>query len=128
MWPLFLDFRPFNWKIIVKSINQRVWSPKTMARQILWMLWFDKKSISKVGCIMYTSSFQISFNDVMLYLIAATWELQKPSQPNFHASVYIFLKSYLHKKCRYFVLWWCAAAVQLQSLFFIFIILGFFCF
>ena len=28
MWPLFLGFRPFNWKILVKCINERVWSPK----------------------------------------------------------------------------------------------------
>ena len=33
MWPLFLGFRPFNWYILVNSINERVWSPKTKATQ-----------------------------------------------------------------------------------------------
>ena len=28
---MFLGFRPFNWKILVKSNNKRVWSPKTKA-------------------------------------------------------------------------------------------------
>ena len=30
---LFLGFRPFNWKILIKSINSRVWSPKTKTAQ-----------------------------------------------------------------------------------------------
>ena len=49
MWPLFLAFRPFNQKILVKSINYRVWSPKTKAAQtfINVVIW-QKKSISKV--------------------------------------------------------------------------------
>ena len=45
VWPLFSSFRPFNWKISVKSFNQRVWSSKTKATELLWMLWFDEKSI-----------------------------------------------------------------------------------
>ena len=48
MWPLFLGFRLFNRTIIVKSNNERVWSSKTKATKLFWMLWFDEKSISKV--------------------------------------------------------------------------------
>ena len=36
MKPLFLGFRPLNWKILVKSINSRVWSPKTKAPWIFY--------------------------------------------------------------------------------------------
>ena len=47
MWPLFLDFRPFNWKTSVKSINHRGSEAQTQRLyKLLWMLWFDEKSIS----------------------------------------------------------------------------------
>ena len=40
MRPLFLDFRPFNWKILVKSIIERVWSLKkaiqTFINVVIW--------------------------------------------------------------------------------------------
>ena len=31
MWPSNLGCRPFNWQILVKSVNKKVWSPKTKA-------------------------------------------------------------------------------------------------
>ena len=44
MWPLFLDFRPINWKISVKSINYSVWSPKTKAmRTFMKVVIWQKK-------------------------------------------------------------------------------------
>ena len=47
MWPLFLGFRPFDWKTLVKSINQMVWSPKAKdTRTFMNVVRFDKKSIS----------------------------------------------------------------------------------
>ena len=43
---MFLRFRPFNWKILVKSINSRVWSPKTKAiRTFMNVVIWQKKYI-----------------------------------------------------------------------------------
>ena len=47
VWPLFSSFRPFNWKISVKSFNQRVWSSKTKSTQTFMNIVSWQKSISK---------------------------------------------------------------------------------
>ena len=52
---MFLGFRPFNWKVLVRFINQRVWSPNHRPHKLLWMLWFDEKSISNVY---FTTTFE----------------------------------------------------------------------
>ena len=49
---LFLGFRPFDWKILVESINQRVWSPKTKAKQNLLNNLLRWKSMSRKDCIL----------------------------------------------------------------------------
>ena len=48
LWPLFLGFRPFIWKIFVKYINQWVWSPKTKAMQTYMNVLIWRKIISSV--------------------------------------------------------------------------------
>ena len=40
-------FRPFNRKIFVKSIHLKSDAQKQRPHELLWMLWFDEKSISK---------------------------------------------------------------------------------
>ena len=59
MWPLFLGFKAFNWKIFVKSINKRVWSPKTKAtwtfmNGVIWQNSISKLHIS-IGPIFYNT-------------------------------------------------------------------------
>ena len=48
MLPLFLGFRPFDWKILVDSINQRVWSPKTKDTRTFMNVVIWWKNISNV--------------------------------------------------------------------------------
>ena len=44
VWPLLLGFRPFDWKILQKSFNWRVWILKTKARRTLMnvVIWRKK--------------------------------------------------------------------------------------
>ena len=59
MWPLFLGSRPFNWKILVKSIK-RVWSPKikatwTFINVVIWqkrILFYS--ALLELGIFFYT--------------------------------------------------------------------------
>ena len=44
MWHL-LGYRPLNVTILVRSINQRVWSPDQRPHELLWMLRFDEKKV-----------------------------------------------------------------------------------
>ena len=51
MWPLFLSFRPFNQNILVKSINQRVWSLKAKARPTFINVVIWRRNISMMYII-----------------------------------------------------------------------------
>ena len=42
---MFLGLRPFNWKILLISIKGSE-ALKQSPHELLWMLWFDEKSIS----------------------------------------------------------------------------------
>ena len=48
MWCFFLDFRPFDSKILINSFNLRVWSPKSKAKWIFVNVVIWRKSISNV--------------------------------------------------------------------------------
>ena len=87
MQPLFLGFRPFNWKILVKSINQTVWSPKakaawTFMNVVIW----QKKYIYRLYIFFLPSNrSQIAIRTPLskARASAAVWKVR----PNFLLSV-----------------------------------------
>ena len=48
MWPLLLGFIPFNWKTLVNLSIKGSEAQKQRPHELLWMLWFDEKSLSKM--------------------------------------------------------------------------------
>ena len=64
MWPFLWSFRPFNWYILLKSINWRILGQKKSPHELLWMLLFDEKL--SLLCIFYAYTIVSIYKTILI--------------------------------------------------------------